>query len=334
MKKQSLYFVIPIIAIAGCLLWRQYPGTQVAVLAHNGAVVTRSYEPIDPLPFSVDLDERKVALGHKLFHDSQLSRDNSISCASCHSLDKGGTDHLPKSIGISGQVGDVNAPTVFNATYNFKQFWDGRADTLEDQIEGPVHNLKEMGSNWVHIIPKLKQSSDYVTMFAASYPDGIRTQNIKDAIATFERSLITPNSRFDQFLLGDEKALSTEAQNGYRLFKEYGCVSCHQGINIGGNLFEKFGVMENKNGGSKNKADLGRYNVTGLEVDRYVFKVPSLRNVELTAPYFHDGSAKTLEEAVNKMAIVQLARTLTPNETRDVVSFLDALTGEYRSSSR
>jgi cytochrome c peroxidase len=191
-----------------------------------------------------------------------------------------------------------------------------------------------MGSNWPEVIAKLKQSPEYVNDFAAAYPDGIRSQNIKDAISVFERSLVTPNSRFDRFLRGEQGVLSANEQNGYRLFKEHGCSSCHQGTNIGGNLFEKFGVMTTRKGGNSAKADLGRFNVTGLEADKHVFKVPSLRNIALTAPYFHDGSSRTLEEAVNVMAVFQLGRSLTPSDTQDIVKFLNTLTGDYKPNSR
>jgi cytochrome c peroxidase len=334
MKKQTRILVICLTAVVGILLWRQYPTQSAAVLANNGVIVAETNEPIEPIPLTVDLDERKVRLGNKLFHDPLLSRDNTISCASCHSLDKGGTDQLPQSVGIDGQVGDRNSPTVFNAAYNFTQFWDGRADTLEDQADGPVHNPKEMGSNWQQVVGKLKQSSFYVAEFNAIYPGGLKTQNIRDAIVTFERSLITPNGRFDRYLRGDHNALTAEELNGYRLFKEYGCSSCHQGTNVGGNLFEKFGVMHVKERSGKSKNDLGRYNVTGEESDRYVFKVPSLRNVALTPPYFHDGSAKTLEEAVDTMAVFQIARTLTPDDRRDIVRFLTTLTGEGIANNR
>lgn len=333
MKRCTICLTVGLTLVAGYVLWRQYPVAQFTALANDGTVAAREPEPIDPLPLSVDLDEHKVALGRKLFFDTRLSRDNSVSCASCHILEKGGADQLTRSIGIGGQVGDMNAPSVFNVSYNFKQFWDGRAETLEDQIEGPIHNPKEMGSSWSQVMTKLKHVTEYQSSFAIAYQDGMNAQNIKDAIATFERSLITPNSKFDQYLRGDQNALSAAEKNGYLLFKDYGCISCHQGTNIGGNLFEKFGVMTTSNAVSS-KSDLGRFNVTGLDADRNVFKVPSLRNVAYTAPYFHDGSAKTLEEAVNRMAVFQLARTLTPSENRDIVLFLRTLTGEFQTTAR
>jgi cytochrome c peroxidase len=288
-------------------------------------------EPVLPLPLHLDLDQSKVDLGRRLFLDPRLSHDNTIFCGSCHRLELGGTDRRIRSLGIAGAEGDVNAPTVFNSGLNFRQFWDGRAATLEDQIDGPVNNPKEMGSSWPEVIGKLGQDREYVRAFRALYPDGLQSATIKDAIATFERSLITPNSPFDRFLRGDGQALTEQQLAGYRLFKAYGCVACHQGVNIGGNMFQKFGVARDyfADRGHVTTSDLGRFNVTGLERDRYRFKVPSLRNVALTAPYFHDGSAATLEQAVNIMARYQLGRTLPPHDRDLIVGFLRTLTGEY-----
>jgi cytochrome c peroxidase len=292
-----------------------------------------SDEPIQPLPLEVNLDRHKVDLGNQLFHDPRLSGNNTISCASCHNLNRGGTDRLVVSIGINDQKGILNAPTVFNSSFNFKQFWNGRADTLEEQIDSPIHSHREMGSSsWSEIIKKLKQSPEYKASFKSLYPDGITSDNIKNAIATFERSLITPNSRFDRFLRGDEKALSFSEKDGYQLFKSSGCASCHQGINLGGNLFQSLGLFGDyfKDRGNITEADLGRYNVTKDDRDRYVFKVPSLRNIAITSPYFHDGSIKTLVEAVKIMGKYQLGRELSEKDINSIVRFLIALTGEYQ----
>ncbi|NER35051.1 MAG: cytochrome-c peroxidase [Oscillatoria sp. SIO1A7] len=290
-------------------------------------------EPIQPIPLQVKLNPRKVKLGEKLFHDTQLSQNNTVSCASCHNLRTGGTDRLVQSIGINGRVGSMNSPTVFNSGFNFKQFWDGRAENLKEQIEGPINSEVEMGSNWPQIIGKLRQSSYYVSVFGELYSDGINRDTIKDALNEFERSLYTPNSPFDKFLRGDKKALTEKARQGYNLFKAYGCASCHQGINVGGNMFQTFGVMGDyfkDRGETITEADLGRYRVTGDERDRHVFKVPTLRNVALTPPYFHDGSAETLEEAVVVMAKYQLGRELSQAEIDLLIQFLKALTGEYK----
>jgi cytochrome c peroxidase len=290
-----------------------------------------SDEPLQPIPLRIDLDGDKVALGERLFHEPRLSHDNTISCATCHQLAKGGTDQLPLSVGINRALTERNAPTVFNSGLNFKQFWDGRADTLEDQIDFPINHPKEMGSSWQEIVGKLQKDESYPSSFAHLYTGGIGASNIKDAIATYERSLITPNSRFDRFLRGNTKAITDQEKEGYRLFKAYGCVSCHQGVGIGGNMYGTFGVMANyfaDNPPAHNER--GRFNVTGRESDRSRFKVPSLRNVALTHPYFHDGSAKTLEDAVDVMAKYQLGRQLSPEETAMIVLFLGTLTGEYR----
>jgi cytochrome c peroxidase len=287
-------------------------------------------EPIQPIPFRVALDAKKVVLGEKLFNEPRLSRDNSISCASCHNLLRGGVDGKARSVGINGALGSFNAPTVFNSGFNFRQFWDGRAATLEDQIDGPIQNPLEMASNWNEIVEKLRHSPDYATAFKASYSDGVQISNIKDAIATFERSLNTPNSRFDRFLLGESQILNSEEKEGYQLFKSYGCVRCHQGINIGGNLFQKFGVIADpaspRRGTSANSTSENRAAIP------QVFKVPSLRNVALTAPYFHGGSTNTLEEAVEIMGQAQLGRELSTQEVNRLVRFLNSLTGEYKGS--
>lgn len=286
-------------------------------------------EPISPLPRRIDLDSRKVELGRRLFHETRFSADNSLSCASCHNVRKDGADGRAKSVGVGGALGDVNAPTVFNSGLSFRQFWDGRAETLEDQIDGPVHNSRELASDWPRIIGKLTDDADYVAAFARIYRSRIESGTIKDAIATYERSLITPGCRFDDYLQGDRNAITPEEKEGYRLFKDNGCGSCHQGVLVGGNMFEKLGIIRNyfEDRGNITKADYGRYNVTHDEQDRFVFKVPSLRNVARTAPYFHDASAQTLDEAVDVMARYQLGRELTANDVHLIVQFLATLTG-------
>jgi cytochrome c peroxidase len=328
------FFLLMILAV---FLWRRRFYADYSTIPVVDSFVGKGpAEPIQPLPREVHLDARKVALGQSLFDDPRLSRDGTVSCSTCHSLATGGCDRRPASVGISGQVGSINAPTVFNSSANFKQFWDGRAETLEDQIDGPVQASHEMGSSWPDVIAKLSNSSAYAASFAEIYRDGIQPKNVKDAIATFERSLITPDSRFDQYLRGDKDALTADEKHGYEIFKSYGCISCHQGLNIGGNMFQTFGVMADyfADRGHITKADFGRYNVTGDENDRYVFKVPSLRNVDLTAPYFHDGSAPTLEAAVFVMGRYQLGRRLSPAEIADLVKFLKTLTGNYKGAAQ
>lgn len=295
------------------------------------AVELREHEPLKAIPTGLELDSRKIALGKALFHERRLSRNDTISCASCHDLARGGVDGRVVSIGIDGAQGSINSPTVFNSGLNFKQFWDGRASTLEEQIDGPIHSVDEMGSSWPEIEAKLSRSPEYVKMFREIYPEGVKSVAIKDALATFERSLVTPNSRFDKFLRGDDNALDADEREGYARFKSFGCASCHQGVNVGGNMVERMGAMADyfADRGKVTKADFGRFNVTGREEDRFVFKVPSLRNVALTAPYFHDGSAQSLEDAVRFMAKFQLGQALSDEDMRKLVKFLRTLTGEY-----
>jgi len=268
-------------------------------------------------------------LGRRLFNDRRLSKDNSIAYVNCHNLSHGGANRTSVSVGLGDRKGDLNAPTIFNASLNVAQFWDGRADTLEDQIDGPVHHAAEMGSDWDEIFGKLELDRDYTQQFDELYKDGITTANIKNAIATFERSLITTGSRFDRYLLGDTDALNDSEREGYRLFKDLGCASCHQGANVGGNLFVKFGVWNNyfTDRGALSNADLGRYNVTGRERDRHVFKVPSLRAAAATPPYFHDGSEETLEGAIFIMAFYQLGISLTPDKVEHLAGFIRSLAG-------
>jgi cytochrome c peroxidase len=246
-------------------------------------------------------------------------------------LAEGGDDNRRHSNGVNGAQGGINAPTVFNSGFNFVQFWDGRAATLEAQIDGPVNNPVEMASDWPQVINKLQQDSRYREVFSDLYQDGISADNIKDAIATFERSLVTPDSRFDRYLKGEQTALSSAEKNGYLLFQSYGCIACHQGINLGGNMFERMGMMADYFGdrGNITRADQGRFNVTQREADRYYFRVPSLRNVDRTAPYFHDGSVTDLPEAVRVMAKYQLGRAMPEEDLRDIVLFLKSLNGKY-----
>lgn len=280
-------------------------------------------ELITPIPDKIEHHKEKATLGKKLFFDTKLSQDNTISCASCHILNDGGDDNLPVSFGINGQKGTRNAPTVLNSKFNSVQFWDGRAANLEEQAHGPIHNPIEMNSDFDEVVKKLKKDITYRDLFNSIYPTGITGENITNAIAEYEKTLITPNSQFDLYLKGDKSALNEDERNGYKLFKEYGCISCHNGVNIGGNLMQKIGILE-----EYQTKDYGRYNVTKNEEDKYYFKVPTLRNIQLTSPYFHDGLTPTLKEAVKKMSYYQVGYTLTDKETDDIVKFLKTLTGK------
>ena len=297
----------------------------------NALRMPRTREPIKPIE-EIDVDPEKVVLGRALFHDPRLSKDNTTACASCHDLANGGDDGLRVSVGVGGKAGTINSPTVFNVGLNFKQFWDGRADTLEEQIDGPLQSELELGSLWPEVLAKLHAHESYPARFSALYPDGITQKNAKNALAEFMKSLTTPNSRFDQWLRGDDDALTPLEERGYTLFKLYGCVSCHQGANVGGNMFQVFGVLNNyfQKRGNITDADLGRYNVTGDPLDRHAFKVPSLRMVALTAPYLHDGSAATLREALDAMFEFQLGRSAPDADKEAIVAFLKTLPGDNR----
>lgn len=279
---------------------------------------------ITAIPEKIDFDLKKALLGKKLFSDKRLSVDNTISCASCHILSEGGDDNLVFSIGVNNLVGNINAPTVLNATFNFRQFWDGRAKNLEEQAMGPIENPIEMAHNFNNLVKELSKTN-YKNEFLSIYDDGITKKNIANAIAEFEKTLITPNSRFDKFLKGNLFVISEYEKEGYELFKNKGCVTCHHGVNLGGNLYNKFGVIIDAK-----SENLGRYNLTKNEEDKYFFKVPSLRNIELTAPYFHDGRYYSLEKAVQEMALVQLGRPISSEEIKKIVAFLRTLNGELK----
>ncbi|VVM53325.1 Cytochrome c551 peroxidase [Pseudomonas fluorescens] len=288
-------------------------------------------EPLKPLPAVPGQDPRRVELGRQLFNEPRLSVNNTLSCASCHHLEQGGADNKAFSIGFAGLPVAINTPSVFNASLNFLQFWNGRADTLEAQIHEVVTSPSEMGSNWQHVVKVLTADPVYRASFADAYPDGVTMNTVQNALASYERTLITANSRFDQYLQGDTAILTREEKYGYQRFKDYGCIACHQGVNIGGNMFQKFGVMGDyfKERGNPTDSDLGRYLVTRDEEDRNVFKVPSLRNVAVTAPYFHDASAGTLEEAVDVMFKFQLGRIPSTEDKTLIIKFLKTLTGEW-----
>jgi cytochrome c peroxidase len=288
-------------------------------------------DALQPLPQAIEADPWKVALGNELYHDVRLSGDNTLSCASCHALDKGGTDQAKSSAGIRGQIGPINSPTVYNAVFNLKQFWDGRAEDLQDQAGGPVENPIEMGAKFEQVVERLQKDAPFVAKFTAVYPDGLNKKNITNAIAEFESTLVTPNSRFDQHLMGKADALTADELDGLRLFRERGCTGCHVGKAIGGQSFERMGRRADYFAarGDLTEVDHGRFNVTKAEADRHNFKVPTLRNVALTYPYFHDGSQQTLEGAVKIMAQYQTDRPFTDHEVTQVVKFLKTLTGEY-----
>lgn len=287
---------------------------------------------IRPVAQSLEVDPAKVELGRILYHDTRLSVDNTVSCASCHGLNTGGVDNKQYSEGVYGQFGGVNAPTVYNAVYNFVQFWDGRAATLELQAAGPPLNPVEMGcTSFDQIIAKLAKDRALTKAFKAVYPEGWSEANITDAIAEFERTLITPNSRFDKYLRDDNTAITAEEKQGYELFVKYNCATCHAGVNLGGLSYELMGQYADyfaDRGLELTVEDNGRFKETTCERDRHRFKVPGLRNVALTAPYFHDGTESELKEAVCKMGTYQVGVELTDADEDKIVAFLHTLTGE------
>jgi cytochrome c peroxidase len=283
-------------------------------------------EPITPIRPVQEINLAQVALGKKLYFDPRLSKSGFISCNSCHNLSMGGTDNLQTSIGDHWQQGPINAPTVLNSSLNVAQFWDGRAEDLQAQAGGPIANPGEMGFSHTLAVGVLESIPEYVVEFKQVFgTDKITIDEVTQAIAEFEKTLKTPSSRFDRWLLGEKDAITPYELAGYQLFKTSGCVACHNGEGVGGSSFQKMGVVKPYE--TKNPA-AGRAAVTGKDADRFKFKVPTLRNVELTYPYFHDGAARTLSEAVEIMGRLQLGKELTPDENAKIVAFLKTLTGD------
>jgi cytochrome c peroxidase len=301
----------------------------VALVASMTAVAALASEPITPIRPVQEVNLAQVELGKMPYFDPRLSKSGFISCNSCHNLSMGGTDNLTTSIGHNWQEGPINSPTVLNSSLSVAQFWDGRAADLKEQAAGPIANPGEMAFTHTLAVNVLESIPEYVTQFKLVYgEDGIDIDKVTEAIAEFEKTLVTPGSRFDQWLLGNEDALTANELAGYELFKTSGCVACHNGAAAGGTTFQKMGVVEPYQ--TDNPAE-GRFAVTGKDADRFNFKVPTLRNVELTYPYFHDGAAQTLEHAVNTMGRIQLGKNYTPEENAQIVAFLKTLTGDQPS---
>ena len=298
----------------------------LAAMTMAGGIARAADEPISPIKPPRQINLGMVELGKKLYFDPRLSKSGFISCNSCHNLSMGGTDNIPTSIGDKWQQGPINAPTVLNSSLNVAQFWDGRAADLKAQAGGPIANPGEMAFTHTLAIGVIESIPAYVREFKQVFgKDKIDIDQVTLAIAEFEKTLVTPNSRFDQWLLGKADALSADEKAGYKLFKESGCVACHNGEAVGGNSFQKMGVVSAYKAQSPAE---GRSSVTGKEIDRFSFKVPTLRNVEMTYPYFHDGAADTLAESVEIMGRIQLGRRYTADETAKIVAFLKTLTGD------
>ena len=292
------------------------------------------FKPIPLNPPKLEGNEatpEKLALGRMLYFDPRLSASHAISCASCHAIGLGGADNQSTSIGHRWQRGGRNAPTVFNAQYNLAQFWDGRAKDLFEQAGGPMVNPVEMASPQVHIVEQLKSLPAYGAYFAKAFPGGgdpVTLDNVQKAVAVFEATLTTPNAPFDKYLRGNNSALDAEQKEGLRLFMGKGCSTCHNGVNVGGGRYAKFGLVSSPGDKLRPPGDLGRFAITKDEADRYVFKVPTLRNITLTAPYFHTGLVWDLNEAITVMGKAQLGADLTPDETAKIAAFLGSLTGD------
>lgn len=299
---------------------------------HSAAIQNTA---IPPLELPTKLSQPKVALGQILFNDARFSSNLSHSCATCHNLTIGGTDHQTTFVGANHREGTLNTPTVFNVSYNFRQFWDGRAKNLRDVINDHILDKRILNNQWDTLLKDLNDNPKYNEKFKLLYSDGVSKINVQDALEAYLQSLVTINSPFDRYLKGDTKAISEDAIKGYELFNTLGCISCHQGPNIGGNLYQKMGIYKDYFNSKKKitESDLGRFNVTNKDEDTLVFKVPSLRNIALTAPYLHDGSAKTLEDVVQIMAEHQIGKSLKTYEISYIVKFLETLTGDLPAST-
>jgi cytochrome c peroxidase len=292
-------------------------GSAAASLAQTpGQQAPADQEPITPVPLPPVADPEKLALGERLFADRRLSRDRSRSCLSCHDISTNGASSNQIDEAFDGSKLPLNTPTVFNAALSFRLNWQGQPRSLEAQAEALLENPSVTGTSIDEVVGKLSADPDTVRQFRAAYGHGPDRASLLDAIATYERSLLTPGSRFDRWLGGDAAALSLEEQNGYQLFKSLGCISCHQGVNVGGNMFQRHGIF---------------HPLASPKPE--ILRVPSLRNVATTPPYFHDGSTPTLDEAVRKMGAAQLDRILSDQQVEAIVAFLNTLTGAYRGAS-
>jgi cytochrome c peroxidase len=298
----------------------------LALAIGSATQIATANEPIQPIEPVKNVNLALAELGKKLYFDPRLSKSGFISCNSCHNLSMGGTDNLKTSIGHGWAQGPINSPTVLNSSLNVAQFWDGRAADLKEQAGGPIENPAEMGFTHVLAVDVIRNIPGYVREFRLVFGDEeVNIDKITDAIAEFENTLVTPNSRFDQWLLGDQDAITPFEREGYELFKTSGCVACHNGPAVGGNSFQKMGLVEPY---QTNNPVEGRAAVTGKDADRFTFKVPTLRNVELTYPYFHDGEAATLTEATDIMGRLQLGRKYSEEENAKIVAFMKTLTGD------
>lgn len=321
MQGKILFAVV--VAICCCQCGRNTPVSTEVVDLDLPTRFEGSAEPISPIALEQNLPAATVLLGNRLYHDTRLSGSQRISCATCHPVD--GTGTVAGDQATSDEASYYDIPTIFNTGSHFAYFWNGRAQNLEDVVEVSIRAENIMNAAWGTVLPRLAEDQELTPLFQAAYPDeGLSETTVVDALATYVRSLVTPNAAFDRWLNGEN--LSEDVMAGYQLFTDYGCIRCHQGVGIGGNMYASFrNYIEAKS--SPQNTDNGRFNVTSIEEHRYQFKVPSLRNVAVTAPYFHDGAVDALDDAVEAMAQYQLGRTLTRSETNQIVAFLESLTG-------
>lgn len=321
----SLAIGLASMLLLGCL------ASSASMLDAQSSSAPAVHEPIAPLPAAIPSNSGKVGLGEKLFNDARLSGGNRTACTSCHQLERGGDDGRARTRGADGRLLPFNVPTVFNASLSFRLNWRGNYRSLEEQAEAVLLDPRLMNTTWQELIAKLRGHASYTAAFTRIYRREPQRADVLDALAAYERSLVTPNARFDRYLRGERNAITPDEQRGYELFESHGCTACHQGVNVGGNLFQRFGIFHDPfEEHPVGAADLGRFTITHRSSDRHVFRVPSLRNVAVTAPYFHDGRARRLTEAVQEMARSQLGRRLTNEQVALIVKFLHTLTGEYK----
>ncbi|MEL7937295.1 cytochrome-c peroxidase [Pseudomonas delhiensis] len=314
------------VALGGLLL------AASSTAAHADALRDQANAIFKPIPEqAAGLDAAQVELGRQLFFEPRLSASHVISCNTCHNIGTGGADNVPASSGHAWQKGARNSPTVFNAVFNVAQFWDGRAKDLEEQAKGPVQNPVEMHNTPKNVEAALKSMPEYVAAFGKAFPgdkQAVSFDNMARALQAFESTLITPDSRFDQYLKGDDKALDAKEKKGLQAFMSAGCISCHNGVNLGGQAYFPFGLVKKPDASILPSGDKGRFAVTKTQNDEYVFRAAPLRNVALTAPYFHSGQVWDLEEAVTIMGTAQLGKQLDAGEVGDIVAFLKTVTGK------
>ena len=285
-------------------------------------------EPIQPLVPPPGLDMERARLGERLFQDTRLSGNQSQSCASCHQLSRAAQDGRPRPRDSHGRLRRRNTLSLFNVVYNYRLHRDGRFGSLEEQVDRSITSPRGMDADWERVVKRLQADPVMRSWFRRLYPRrGVAPATIQDALAMFQRSLVTPDAPFDRYLRGDRDAVDETVLEGYALFKSYGCIACHQGRNVGGNLYARVGIYED---GHHNHSDPGRAAVTGDPQDQHVFRVASLRNVAVTGPWFHDGSARSLDEAIRLMGRMQLGRDIPPEDRRLIEAFLRSLTGQYR----